>query len=60
MSTAMPADPILRDAITFMHEINRRLRAGRLTALRLAWLASSTRVLDGDICAALAPVDSAP
>ena len=56
----MPADPILRDAITFMHEINRRLRAGRLTALRLTWLASSTRVLDGDICAALAPVDSAP
>jgi len=64
MSTAAtPADPFLRDAAILMHDINRRLLAGRLNALRLTWRVGGTRVdcrvLDGEVCAVLAPADAA-
>jgi hypothetical protein len=64
MSTAATSsDPFLRDAIAMMHQINHRLLAGRLSALRLTWRNGAARVdcrvLDGEVCAALAPADGA-
>lgn len=64
MSTATPTDPFLLDAITLMNDINRRLLPSRINAMRLTWRKGSTRVdcrvLDGEICAVLAPSDRAP
>lgn len=61
-TTATPADPFLDEAISLMHDINRRLLAGRLSAARLTWRASGTRVdcrvLDGEACVALVPTDA--
>jgi len=62
-TAATSSDPFLRDAIAMMHQINRRLLAGRLSALRLTWGSAAggarvdCRILDGEVCAALAPAD---
>jgi len=59
MNASTTPDTVLSEAVTLMHEINRRLMAGRLTALRLTWRGARVdcRVLDGETCAVLAPVD---